>query len=315
MNSFHTKYRPETFDDVLGQDTTVRSLKRTVKDNRAHVFLFVGPAGTGKTTLARILANEFAGKGNKAVNLIEHDGASKSGADDMRALMTSLQYKAIGESPVKFVIVDECHKLSSNAWTVLLKPTEEPPEHVYYAFCTTEMGKIPKAIITRCLRYDLKPVKEELLLELLVKVADAEELSISDDLLEAIAEASGGSPRQALVNLEACLDCKTLEEARSLMRSAGQSKELIDLARWLVSGRNLSWSEATKYLKALEGLEAESCRIMLQNYFAAVLMNTKSEAKAKPILGLIEAFKTPYYASDKMAPLLYSVGLAIGMDQ
>lgn len=314
MSSLHTIHRPNSFDDVLGQDVAVRSLKRAVKDNRAHTFMFVGPAGTGKTTLARILANSFAGNGNKTVNLIEHDGASKSGADDMRALMASLQYRAIGESPVKFVIIDECHKLSSAAWTVLLKPTEEPPSHVYYAFCTTEMGKIPKAIVTRCLRYDLKPVKEELILELLIKVADAEKLDVSDEIIEAIAENSGGSPRQALVYLEECLSCKSVNEARAIMRSAGQSKELIDLARWLVAGKGQTWAEAAKYLKALEGQEAESCRIVLMNYFAAVLMNAKSDKAAANMLRLIEAFKTPYYTPDKMAPLLYSVGLAINLD-
>lgn len=314
MSSLHTKYRPEKFEDVLGQDPIVRSLKRVVKDNRAHVFLLVGPSGTGKTTLARILANEFAGTGSKAVNLIEHDGATKSGKADMQALMTSLQYRAIGDSPVKFVIVDECQKLSTDAWTVLLKPTEEPPAHVYYAFCTTELGKIPKAILTRCLRYDLKAVKEELILDLVVRVVDTEKLNIGDDIIEIIAEASMGSPRQALVYLEACLACKSVAEARAIMRSAGQSKEIIDLARWLVGGKGHSWAEATKYVKALEGQEAEGCRIILQNYFAAVLVGTKSDKVAVNLLGLIEAFSKPYYSPDRLAPLLYSIGLAIKLD-
>lgn len=315
MTSFHTKYRPVTFDDVIGQDPVVRSLRRVVKDARAKSFLFTGPPGTGKTTLARILGSYFAGDGRTALNLDEVDGASESGAEDCRKLVARIQYRAVGGSPIRFVIVDEAHRLSAAAWTVLLKPVEEPPAHVYWAFCTTEVAKVNKAIVTRCLRYDLKPVKEELILDLLVRVADTEKLEISDEIIEAIAENCGGSPRQALVFLEECLSCKTAAEARAIMRDAGQTKELVDLARWLISGKGHTWAEAVKYLKALDGQEAESCRIMLCNYFAKVLLGTKSEKQAKPILGMLEAFKGPYLTSDKMAPLIHSVAMAINMDQ
>lgn len=314
MSSLHTKYRPETFDDVLGQASLVRSLKRVVKDARARTFLFTGPSGTGKTTVARILANEFGGINRSSVNLEEVDGASKSGADDARDLVTRTLYRAIGGSPTKFIIVDEAHRLSAAAWAVLLKPIEEPPVHVYWAFCTTEAAKMPKAIITRCLRYDLKPVKEELILDLLVRVVDEEKFEISDDIIEAVAEGAGGSPRQALVNLEAVLAAGSMAEAQALMRATGQSKELIDLARWLVAGKGHNWAEATKYVKGLEGQEAESCRIVLNNYFAAVLLNTKSDKVAINLLALLECFKTPYYSADKLAPLMYSIGLALKLD-
>lgn len=315
MSSFHTVYRPTSFDDVLGQDTVVRSLKRVVKDKRAHCFLFVGPAGTGKTTLARILANAFAGENGTVANVIEHDAATKSGKADMQELIRSTLFKAIGESPIKFVIIDECHKLSNDAWITLLKPTEEPPAHVYYAFCTTELGKIPKANITRCLRYDLKEIKEELIFDLIAKVADTEKLTIDDEVLEVIAENSGGSPRQALVFLEECLDCKSAAEARQIVKSAEKNKEVIDLCRWLVSGKGHNWREAQKLLKGLAGQEAESCRIVIMNYLAAVLVNSKSEQSAKNLLSIMECFKTPYYTPDRMAPLYFSVAMAIGMDR
>lgn len=314
MSSLHTKYRPEKFDDVLGQAPLVRSLKRVVKDARAHAFLFTGPSGTGKTTLARILAGEFGGANRSSVNLEEVDGATKSGKDDAKELATRALYRAIGGSPIKFIIVDEAHRLSAPAWDALLKPIEEPPAHVYWAFCSTEPAKMPKAIVTRCLRYDLKPVKEELILELLIRVVDEEKFVIDDEIIEAIAEASSGSPRQALVNLEAVLAAGSVAEAKAFMRAAGQSKEIVDLARWLVAGKALNWSEATKYIKALEGQEAESCRIVLTAYFTAVLLNSKNETKAKQLLTLLDCFNKPYNQSDKLAPLCLSVGLAIGMD-
>jgi DNA polymerase III gamma/tau subunit len=307
-------YRPKTFDDVLGQGPVIKSLKHVIKDGRAHSFIFAGPSGTGKTTLARILVSEFGGADRTAANSEEVIAASKSGADAMRELVTRTLYRAIGGSPIKFIIIDECHRLSATAWDVLLKPLEEPPAHVYYALCTTDPSKIPKAILTRCLRYDLKPVKEELILGLLVDVCDTEGFDTRDDILEVIAEECNGSPRQALVFLEACLSCKGVNDARAVIRTAAQGKELVALARWLVAGKALSWAEATRYLKDLQDQDGESCRIVITAYLSAVLLNTKNDKVAVRLLTLLECFSRPYLTSDKFAPLMLSVGLAIGMD-
>ena len=315
MSSLHTRYRPTTFDKVLGQATVVKSLKGAIKAGRAKVFLFVGPSGTGKTTLARIVASEIIGSNASINNITEHDAAKFSGKEDVEKLLASIQYRAIGASPIKFIILDEVHRQSAAAWNAMLKSLEEPPAHVYYALCTTELGKIPKAILTRCLRYDLKPVSEDDIFKLLVEVCDAENLSTPDEVLESITEASNGSPRQALVYLEECALCTSASEAQKILRTTGQSKEAIDLARWLVGGKALNWIEAIKYVKALENSEAESVRIMLTQYFSAVLLNTKSDTKALQLLELMEAFSTPYNASDRMAPLLYSIGHAIKLGE
>lgn len=312
-SSLNTKYRPTTFDDVIGQDHITSSLKKVVADRRAKSFVFIGPSGTGKTTLARILANAFAGGKLTQGNLDEVSAADHTGVNDMRDVITRSQYRAMGASPIKAIILDEAHRLSGNAWDVLLKPIEEPPAHVYWMICTTDERKLPLTLKTRCLRYVLKPVKEELLTDLLVTVADAEKLTTPDEVLEAIAESSGGSPRQALVYLEACAHAKTAAEARETMRSAVQSKEVADLCRWLLSNQGRSWAEAMKYVKALEGMDAEGIRIAAVNYFAAVLMNTKGEKQALPLLRLMEAFSTPYCTSDRHAPLMLSLGVALGL--
>lgn len=315
MTAFHTKYRPTTFDQVVGQTAVVSSLKKVAHDKRGKCFLFTGMSGIGKTTLARILANTFCGGTATPYNLIERDAASKSGGDDMRELVHSTHFKAIGDSPVKFVLIDEAQKLSSLAFDVLLKPTEQPPAHVYWCLCTTDASKIPPTIKTRFLRYELKPVSEDDLLELLCYVADAEKLPVPDEVIEAIAGAATGSPRQALVYLEVCAYAKTAREAQTLMRTAGQSAESVDLARFLLKPNGRTWAEAVKLIKRLENIDPEGIRIALVNYLAAVLLNTKDEKRAAQMLTLLSCFSEPYNTSDKMAPLLNSVGLALGLDR
>ncbi len=314
MTALHQKYRPTTFDQVVGQNAVVASLKKVVKDGRAKTFLFTGPSGTGKTTLAGILANHFCGGVANPHNIVRIDAASTS-AEDLRGIIQHSHYRAIGASPVKVHILDECHKLSSAGWQVLLTPTEEPPQHVYWCLCTTEPTKVPATIKTRFLRYDLKPVTESDLFEVLCTVIDAEKLQIPDDVIVAIAEASNGSPRQALVYLEVCAHAKTAAEAQTLMRVAGQSAETVDLARFLLKPNGRSWAEAIKLIKKLEEFEAESVRIAVVNYLAAVLLNTKDDKRAAAILTILAAFDTPYNQSDRFAPLLNSVGLALGLDR
>lgn len=277
--------------------------------------MFVGPSGCGKTTLARILANVFCRGIATPYNIVEIDAATNSGVDDMKGVVQHSYYRAIGASPVKVIIGDEIHRLSAAAWTVLLKPTEEPPAHVYWCLCTTDVGKVPDTIKTRFLRYDLKPVSEDDLLELLCYVTDAERLPVPDEVIEAIAGAATGSPRQALVYLEVCAYAKTAREAQTLMRTAGQSAESVDLARFLLKPNGRTWAEAVKLIKRLENVEAEGIRIALVNYLAAVLLNTKDEKRAAQMLMLLSCFSEPYNTSDKMAPLLNSVGLALGLDR
>ncbi len=306
--ALYNKYRPETFGEVIGHDSVVKSLRRTLEDDRTHAYLFTGPSGVGKTTLARIAAAEVCGDGMTAANLHEVDAATHTGVDAMREINRSLLYRALGGNPTKVVIIDECQLLSKNAWTALLKSVEEPSPHVYWMFCTTEPNKVPKTIKTRSVRYDLDAVSEEDILNLLIQVADLEESGAPDEVLETISENCEGSPRQALVYLEQCMYCDTAGEARGLIKAAGQSKEIIDLCRFLVKGSSTNWSNVVKLVAPLRHLEPEAIRISVVNYVAVVLLNTKDGKQAPRLLHILDQFTGPYNSSEKMAPILLAVG-------
>lgn len=304
----HLKYRPISWGDVLGQDAVVDSIKSALKKaTRPHSYLFTGPSGTGKTTIARILAKHLD---IDATNIIEVDAASNNGVDVMRDLMAPLRYQGFGDSPNKLVIVDECHMLSKGAWNSLLKTVEEPAAHVFFCFCTTESGKVPDAIVTRCASYNLRALKYAEIMDLLDFVCDAENLPTTKRVLELIAQSCNGSPRLALVMLAQCNDARDEEEAARILETPLENKEVINLCRDLVSGK-LDWDKLTATLKALPEMPAESVRIMITHYLIACLMGSKSEKSTVRLLNMLECFSQPYATSDKNGPLLISFGRLI----
>lgn len=307
--SLATKYRPDGFDEVVGQDAVVKSMKMVLEKKSSKCFLLSGPSGTGKTTLARIAARTLGVKGSGSLR--EIDAASKTGVDDMRQVCVDLAYKALGGGG-RALIVDECHQLSKAAWNSLLKITEEPPPETYWFFCTTEPGKVPVTIKRRSSTYDLKLVPDKTLGALLKWVCKEEALTIKPEIMDLVIKESKGSPRQALVNLAMVSGLDDRKEAASILQTVVESEPVIELARFLLKGG--SWTRAMALYEGLENDNPESVRIVIANYFAAVVKGSKTDRDAARHLSLLSAFSEPYVSSDRSAPLLMSIGRALFSD-
>src|SRR6058998_63851 len=209
------KYRPQRFSDVVGQEHVTQTLARAIEQKRiAHAYLFCGPRGTGKTTVARIFAKCLnATNGPKvdfdeadpraqeiaegrALDVLEIDGASNNSVDQVRDLRETCQY-APASSRFKIYIIDEVHMLSTAAFNALLKTLEEPPAHVKFMFATTDPEKVLPTILSRCQRYDLRRIPAALIAKHLGEIAKLEKVKIDDAALFAIARGADGGMRDA----------------------------------------------------------------------------------------------------------------------
>jgi DNA polymerase-3 subunit gamma/tau len=209
------KWRPQKFDDVVGQEHITQTLKNAIKNNRiAHAYLFTGPRGVGKTTTARIFSKALNCKNQKnaepcnecdtckeiqngrSLDFIEIDGASNRGIDEVRKLRESVKY-APTRGKYKIYIIDEVHMLTKESFNAFLKTLEEPPEHIIFIFATTDAHKVPLTIISRCQRFDFRRIQIATIKETLAKIAKAEKINIDDKTLTVIAKKADGALRDA----------------------------------------------------------------------------------------------------------------------
>ncbi len=219
------KYRPQTFDDLLGQDALVQTLTNAIKNNRLHhAYILTGIRGIGKTTTARIIAKALNctgkdGQGGSTIrpcgvcencqaiaagrhiDVMELDAASRTGVDDIREILDGVRYKPTN-ARYKIYIIDEVHMLSKNAFNALLKTLEEPPSHVKFIFATTEIRKVPITVLSRCQRFDLQRLSIENLMTLFTRILEKEQIAADNEALQIIAKAADGSARDGLSMLD-----------------------------------------------------------------------------------------------------------------
>ena len=233
------KYRPQSFDDLIGQDIVSETIKNSIKSDRVpNAYLFTGIRGVGKTTIARILAKSLncmnglenlckdelcdnceAITNSNHIDVLEMDAASKTGVDDVRDLIEFSRYGPTS-SKYKIFIIDEVHMLSKQAFNALLKTLEEPPQYLKFIFATTELKKIPVTVVSRCQRFDLSRIRSSELLNFLKSIIKKENRRITDDALRLIVKISEGSVRDALSLLDRGL--LTLDSSKELDLNTAQ---------------------------------------------------------------------------------------------
>ena len=255
--ALYRKWRPRTFDEVIGQDHVTRTLRNALETDRVvHAYLFAGPRGTGKTSTARLLAKAVncLGEGNnkpcgecricraveesRLIDMIEIDAASNRGIDEIRDLREKVGFRP-GEARVKFYIIDEAHMLTPPAFNALLKTLEEPPSHVMFVLATTEPHNIPATIISRCQRFDFRRIPLSDMIPCLTHIVDKENLDIERPALQYIAQQGDGSLRDAISLLDQITaygnDTITLAHVQSMLGVVA-SRSVVDLVNCMVRG-------------------------------------------------------------------------------
>lgn len=254
--SLAVKYRPKVFDDMTEQSAIKDILENQINTKTfQHGYLFTGPAGTGKTTSARIFANMInEGKGNP----IEVDAASNSGVDNIRQIIEDAKRKPL-DAEYKIFIVDECHSLSDSSWQALLKTLEEPPKFTIFIFCTTNPEKIPATILSRVQRYNFQKISNEGIVERLNMILETESkesdipISWSTDALEYIAKVSSGGMRDAITLMDKCLSLSNTLSLKYVLKAIGGE----------------DYSTFITFLSALQNKEKETAITTIENVYNA----------------------------------------------
>lgn len=300
------RHRPKSLDVVEGQGQLAASLRGVLDRQEAKSFLFIGPRGTGKTTTAYIVAGKVK---TAPGDILFVDGAKYTGVDDFRGITDRLRYRPFG-GPSKTCIVDECHRLSGNAWDSILTVTEDPPPHLHWVFCTTNASKVPETIKSRCATYHFKLLNDEAMFKALDRILKRENIELADGVAEMIVREANGSARQMITNLAVARSASGQKDAARMLHAAVESDGIIELCRFLAQGRG-SWANAMGILAKIDD-DPESIRIVACNYFSAAARKATNPKQIGFWLRLMSAFSIPYNQAEGQAPLLLSLGEVLG---
>lgn len=286
--NLYLKYRPDSFDDMVGNTAVIESLSNMVEKDCPHSILLTGPTGCGKTTLARIIAEHLECHG---ADFVEIDSADFRGIDTVREVRKLTRYKPI-EGDTRVFIIDECHKMTNDAQNALLKILEDTPKHVYFILCTTDPQKLLKTVKGRCQTFDLQTLNERDMFKLLRRVVKAEDENLAKAVYDQIVQDSLGHPRNALQILDQVLNVDPDQRLEVAQRQAEQISQSIELCRTLIKGS--SWKAVLSILGGLKNDDPESVRRHVLGYCSAVLLKKEDDRAAL----IIECFLDPFYNSN-----------------
>lgn len=296
--SFNLEYRPQDFEEIIGNLNTIKSLKSILtQKNPPHTYLFFGETGCGKTTFARILAKKL---NCSNYDIIEINASNNRGIDTARDIISQMHYNPL-QSKNKTYILDEVHQTTKDFQHGILKALEDVPSHVYFILCTTEPEKLLGTIRNRCTIYEVTKLSSKGIIKLLTNVLQKINKNIDKKYLFKIAEEVDGNPRQALIILQKIIAVDKIENIEKMISSIRtEENQIIDLCRELLG--NKKWEVISKIIQNINA-EPEAIRRVILSYFSSVCLNSKDKFGLRAA-AILENFENNYYDSGKAGLIL-----------